>query len=189
MENQSYVESVKRTSIVQSFLPRFMGGCFWTFINGDSRLLYGTFSGVVKSDLWQSNNVLCVFVCADRVGYDHQQQNQFAECEYGQLSVFCLFSCNRRYTVGNFSYVYAGVHCNDFWDNGRYFWRNSSFGYVTKKDLSKMGSILFMLLIGLIIASVVNMFLKNDTMMWILTYVGIVIFVGLTAYDMQKLKK
>lgn len=39
-----------------------------------------------------------------------------------------------------------------------------------------MGSILFMLLIGLIIASVVNMFLKNDTMMWILTYVGIVIF-------------
>ena len=52
-----------------------------------------------------------------------------------------------------------------------------------------MGSILFMLLIGLIIASVVNMFLKNDTMMWILTYVGIVIFVGLTAYDMQKLKK
>ena len=60
MENQSYVESVKRASIVQSFLPRFMGGCFWTFINRDSRLLYGTFSGVVKSDLWQSNNVLCV---------------------------------------------------------------------------------------------------------------------------------
>ena len=52
-----------------------------------------------------------------------------------------------------------------------------------------MGSILFMLLIGLIIASVVNMFLKNDTMMWVLTYVGIIIFVGLTAYDMQKLKK
>ena len=61
--------------------------------------------------------------------------------------------------------------------------------FIYKKDLSKMGSILFMLLIGLIIASVVNMFLKNDTMMWILTYVGIVIFVGLTAYDMQKLKK
>ena len=69
------------------------------------------------------------------------------------------------------------------------FGATALFGYVTKKDLSKMGSILFMLLIGLIIASVVNMFLKNDTMMWILTYVGIVIFVGLTAYDMQKLKK
>ncbi len=52
-----------------------------------------------------------------------------------------------------------------------------------------MGSILFMLLIGLIITSVVNMFLKNDTMMWILTYVGIVLFIRLTAYDMQKLKK
>ena len=113
--------------LYKAFCPGLWVDVFWTFINGDSRLLYGTFSGVVKSDLWQSNNVLCVFVCADRVGYDHQQQNQFAECEYGQLSVFCLFSCNRRYTVGNFSYVYAGVHCNDFWDNGRYFWRNSSF--------------------------------------------------------------
>lgn len=128
MENQSYVESVKRASIVQSFFcPGLWVDVFWTFINRDSRLLYGTFSGVVKSDLWQSNNVLCVFVCADRVGYDHQQQNQFAECEYGQLSVFCLFSCNRRYTVGNFSYVYAGVHCNDFWDNCWYFWRHRSF--------------------------------------------------------------
>lgn len=127
MENQSYVESVKRTSIVQSFCPGLWVDVFWTFINGDSRLLYGTFSGVVKSDLWQSNNVLCVFACADRVGYDHQQQNcQFAECEYGQLSVFCLFSCNRRYTVGNFSYVYAGVHCT-FGITAGTFWRNSLF--------------------------------------------------------------
>lgn len=128
MENQSYVESVKRTSIVQSFFAQVYGWMFFGLLSTGIVAYYtGTFSGVVKSDLWQSNNVLCVFVCADRVGYDHQQQNQFAECEYGQLSVFCLFSCNRRYTVGNFSYVYAGVHCNDFWDNGRYFWRNSSF--------------------------------------------------------------
>ena len=127
MENQSYVESVKRTSIVQSFFAQVYGWMFFGLLSTGIVAYYTAFSGVVKSDLWQSNNVLCVFVCADRVGYDHQQQNQFAECEYGQLSVFCLFSCNRRYTVGNFSYVYAGVHCNDFWDNGRYFWRNSSF--------------------------------------------------------------
>lgn len=163
---------------------------FWTFINRDSRLLYGTFSGVVKSDLWQSNNVLCVFVCADRVGYDHQQQNQFAECEYGQLSVFCLFSCNRGVTLSAIFLMYTQESiATTFGITAGTFGATALFGYVTKKDLSKMGSILFMLLIGLIIASVVNMFLKNDTMMWILTYVGIVIFVGLTAYDMQKLKK
>lgn len=50
MENESYVESVKRASIVQSFLPRFMGGCFWTFNNRDSCLLYGTFTIPVKFD-------------------------------------------------------------------------------------------------------------------------------------------
>ncbi|WP_371378738.1 Bax inhibitor-1 family protein [Sporomusa aerivorans] len=53
----------------------------------------------------------------------------------------------------------------------------------------KWGNILFMALIGLIIASLVNMFLKSYAMMWVLTYVGVLIFVGLTAYDTQQLKK
>lgn len=162
---------------------------FWTFINGDSRLLYGTFSGVVKSDLWQSNNVLCVFVCADRVGYDHQQQNQFAECEMASF-LFFVYSAVTGVTLSAIFLMYTQESiATTFGITAGTFGATALFGYVTKKDLSKMGSILFMLLIGLIIASVVNMFLKNDTMMWILTYVGIVIFVGLTAYDMQKLKK
>lgn len=61
-------------------------------------------------------------------------------------------------------------------------------GYTTKVDLSKFGSLLFMALIGLIIASVVNMFLGSDTFGWIISIVGVLIFCGLTAYDMQKLK-
>ena len=65
----------------------------------------------------------------------------------------------------------------------------SVFGYVTKMDLSKMGTYLFMALIGLIIASVVNIFLKSNTLNWIISYVGVIIFVGLTAYDTQKIKK
>ena len=62
-------------------------------------------------------------------------------------------------------------------------------GYVTKRDLSRWGSLLYMALIGLIIASVVNWFLASTTLMWITTYAGVLIFVGLTAYDTQKLKK
>lgn len=62
-------------------------------------------------------------------------------------------------------------------------------GTVTKIDLSKMGSILFMALIGLIIASVVNIFWANSTLYWIVTYAGVLIFVGLTAYDVQKIRK
>jgi FtsH-binding integral membrane protein len=65
----------------------------------------------------------------------------------------------------------------------------SILGYITKMDLSKMGSFLFMALIGLIIASVVNIFLENSTLYWIISYAGVLIFVGLTAYDTQKIKQ
>ena len=65
----------------------------------------------------------------------------------------------------------------------------SFIGFVTKKDLSSFGSFFTMALIGLIIASVVNIFLNSSVMYWIITYVGVLLFVGLTAYDTQKIKQ
>src|SRR5699024_337971 len=65
----------------------------------------------------------------------------------------------------------------------------SAFGYFTKADLTQFGKIFMMLLIGIIIASVVNFFLKNETLYWIVSYVGVAIFVGLIAYDTQKIKR
>jgi hypothetical protein len=65
----------------------------------------------------------------------------------------------------------------------------SLYGYTTKQDLSKIGNILFMALIGFIIASVVNIFLRSEALYWIVTYAGILIFVGLTAWDTQKIKR
>ncbi len=62
------------------------------------------------------------------------------------------------------------------------------FGYFTKRDLSKMGSILFMALIGLIIASVVNIFLGSSMMDLLISALGVLIFTGLTAWDTQKIK-
>ena len=62
-------------------------------------------------------------------------------------------------------------------------------GYTTKKDLTSMGKMLFMALIGLIIATVVNMFLGSTGLQMIISYVGVLIFVGLTAYDSQKIKQ
>lgn len=64
----------------------------------------------------------------------------------------------------------------------------SLVGYFTKKDLSVMGRTLMMALIGLIIATVVNIFWQNSMMASILNYAGVIIFVGLTAYDTQKIK-
>ena len=62
-------------------------------------------------------------------------------------------------------------------------------GYTTKQDLTKFGSILFMALIGIIIASIVNMFLSNGMLDIIISCVGVLVFTGLTAYDVQKLKR
>ena len=65
----------------------------------------------------------------------------------------------------------------------------SLFGYTTQRDLTKLGSLLIMALIGMVLASLVNLFLNNEAVYWIVTYVGILIFVGLIAYDTQKLKR
>jgi hypothetical protein len=62
-------------------------------------------------------------------------------------------------------------------------------GYTTKTDLAKFGSIMMMGLIGLIIAMLVNFFLKSSVMEYVISVVGVLIFTGLTAYDVQKLKR
>lgn len=65
----------------------------------------------------------------------------------------------------------------------------SVFGFLTRMDLSRLGGILMMALFGLIIASVGNIFLNATSLEWLISYAGVVIFVGLTAYDTQKIKK
>ena len=65
----------------------------------------------------------------------------------------------------------------------------SLYGYTTKKDLSGWGSFLFMGLIGIIIASIVNIFLKSPMLYYVISWVGVLVFVGLTAYDTQRTKE
>ena len=88
--------------------------------------------------------------------------------------IFLVYTSN---SIATTFYVTAGT-----------FGAMSLYGYYTKKDLTSLGNMAMMGLIGIIIASIVNMFLKNDMMYWIITYLGVAIFVGLTAYDTQKLK-
>jgi FtsH-binding integral membrane protein len=62
------------------------------------------------------------------------------------------------------------------------------YGLITKRDLSAMGSFMFMGLIGIILASIVNIFLKSSALYWTISVIGVLVFVGLTAWDVQKLK-
>ncbi|MBN2809695.1 MAG: Bax inhibitor-1/YccA family protein [Deltaproteobacteria bacterium] len=65
----------------------------------------------------------------------------------------------------------------------------SAYGMLTKRDLTSMGSFMFMGLVGIIIASVVNMFVQSSQMSMMISYIGVLVFVGLTVYDTQRLKQ
>lgn len=65
----------------------------------------------------------------------------------------------------------------------------STYGFITKSDLTKVGNLALMGLIGLIIASLVNLFLRSDALYWVISYVGVAVFVGLIAYDTQRIKR
>jgi FtsH-binding integral membrane protein len=86
------------------------------------------------------------------------------------------------------AYTTASI-TNVFFITAGTFGAISLYGYTTKRDLSSWRTILLMGLIGLIIASLVNYFLNSEMLYWIISYVGVIIFVGLTAYDTQKIKQ
>jgi FtsH-binding integral membrane protein len=86
--------------------------------------------------------------------------------------------------------LYTGASvAQTFFITAATFGAMSLYGYTTKRDLSGLGSFLFMGLIGLIIASVVNIFLASSMMQWVISVAGVLIFTGLTAYDTQWIKE
>ena len=94
------------------------------------------------------------------------------------MSLSVIFLIYPIAAIGNVFFISAGI-----------FGVMAFAGYTTKTDLTKLGSILMIGLIGIVIASLVNMFIGSSTMDYIVSIIGVVIFTGLTAYDMQKLKR
>jgi FtsH-binding integral membrane protein len=106
------------------------------------------------------------------------------------ISLFLLYSALNGLTFSILFLVYtAGSIASTFFITAGTFGVMSAYGYFTKTDLTSWGNILFMGLIGIIIASVVNIFWHSETLYWGITYIGVLVFVGLTAYDTQKIKK
>lgn len=103
--------------------------------------------------------------------------------------LFVLYSVVNGLTLSVIFLVYTqGSISLTFFVTALTFGVMSAYGYFTKKDLTSWGSLLMMALVGLVIASIFNLFMKNEILYWITTYAGILIFVGLTAYDTQKIK-
>ncbi|CAN5698638.1 hypothetical protein BH09PLA1_BH09PLA1_23480 [soil metagenome] len=104
-------------------------------------------------------------------------------------ALFMLYSAINGVTLTGIFLLYTHASITStFIVTAGMFAAMSVYGMVTRTDLTRLGAILFMALIGLIIASVVNIFLHSGMMEWIISLVGVVIFAGLTAYDTQKLK-
>lgn len=104
--------------------------------------------------------------------------------------VFGIYSLLNGVTLSSILLAYsAGTIYTAFLSTALTFGVMSFIGYTTKKDLTSIGSFLMMALVGLIIASLVNLFLRNSMMDTIIAYLGLFLFIGLTAYDTQKIKQ
>jgi FtsH-binding integral membrane protein len=105
-------------------------------------------------------------------------------------AAFWAFAAVMGLSLSSIFLVYTGASiAKVFFITAATFGAMSLYGYTTKRDLTGMGNFLMMGLIGLIIASIVNIFMQSSMMDFIISAVGVLIFVGLTAYDTQKIKE
>lgn len=103
--------------------------------------------------------------------------------------LFWVFAALMGASLSSIFLIYTGESiARAFFITAGTFLAMSIYGYTTKKDLTQMGSLMMMGLIGIIIASLVNLFLKSSGMNFVISLLSVVIFVGLTAYDTQKIK-
>ncbi|MCU0320132.1 MAG: Bax inhibitor-1/YccA family protein [Flavobacteriales bacterium] len=106
------------------------------------------------------------------------------------LVTFIAFATIMGISLSYIFLIYSiGAITNVFFITAGVFGIMAVAGYTTKTDLTKLGSILFIGLIGIVLASLVNLFLKSDTMSYVVSIISVVVFTGLTAYDVQKLKR
>ena len=104
-------------------------------------------------------------------------------------ALFWAFAAAMGASIANIFLIYSGASiARVFFVSAATFGAMSLYGYTTKSDLTKMGSFLFMGLIGIIVASLVNMFIGSTALQFAISIIGVLVFVGLTAYDTQRIK-
>jgi FtsH-binding integral membrane protein len=106
------------------------------------------------------------------------------------LMLFFVYAGLLGLSLATIFLAYTGASITRvFFISAATFGATSLYGYTTQRDLTGVGSFLFMGLIGLVIASLVNIFLQSSGLYWVISVVGVLIFVGLTAYDTQSIKE
>src|SRR5215213_4541107 len=104
--------------------------------------------------------------------------------------VFWAFCATMGLSLASIFLAFTGTSiARTFFITAAMFGATSLYGYTTQRDLSKMGSFLFMGLIGIVIASVVNLFISSSALQFAISIIGVLVFTGLTAYDTQSIKE
>ncbi len=156
------------TAIVSLFTAS--NPALWQMIAGNQLV----FLGIIIAEL---GLVIALSAAIDRISASSAILLFFVYSALNGLTLSVIFIAYTKASIANAFFVTAGT-----------FAVMSVYGYTTKKDLTSWGSFLFMGLVGIVLASLVNMFFNSESVNWIITYIGVIVFVGLTAYDTQAIK-
>jgi len=170
------------------FLTKVYGWMsFGLFVTAGVSLLLSAFPGLIVSLVHSGLFYVLLF---GELGLVWYLSARIAKMDPATASaLFFAYSALNGVTISIIFLIYTSASiASTFVLCAATFGAMSAYGYTTKTDLSTMGSFLMMALIGLIIASMVNLFLLSPAIYWLTTYAGILIFVGLTAWDTQKIK-
>ena len=186
----SYVSADVRDERVTAFLSKVYG---WMFLG--LLVTAGTALGVASSpaliETFILNRVLFWILILGQLGlvfYLSARVDKMAPATAAGL--FILYSAMAGVTSSVIFLLYTGTSIvSAFVIAGGMFGAMAVFGTLTKKSLAGVGQFMFMGLIGLVIASVVNIFLFNDMLSFVISVVGVIVFTGLTAWDAQRLKE
>lgn len=189
MENKVTIQDVQIVQEQQRFMVKVYGWMAFALAT----------TGIVASAVAESQSML-EFIMGNRMVFFGLLIGQLLMVgalsiwvqKLSSLAVMAIFVAYAALTGISFSFIFlfytSASIATTFYITAGTFAVMSFIGLFTGTDLTKFGNILMMALVGLVIASIVNIFMNNDTLYWITTYAGVLIFTGLIAYDTQKIK-
>jgi len=184
--NGSVITKAQENTLLRAVYNRMMLGLF---ISGFTAYL-ASYSAAIQQFLFGNSYMIWILLIIE-LGLVFSISGGMRTMTASTASIlFVLFSFLNGLTLSFIFLVYTSVSITTtFFITGLTFGATSFYGYITKTDLTSWGKYLFMGLIGIIIASVVNIFVHSTTMSWVISYIGVAVFVGLTAYDTQKIRR
>jgi len=188
--NTETIQDVRANEIARSFLAQvYVCMSFGLAVTGGLAWYTANSMGLM-STLFSSRAPFIIIVIV-QIGIVIYLSSRIATLSPSVASAFfVLYAALNGLILAPIFIVYTSESiASTFFVTAGTFGAMSLYGYMTKRDLSGMGSFLLMGLVGIIIATLVNIWLRSEATMWAITYIAIIVFVLLTAYDTQKIKQ